>query len=72
MTIKQLWNYLEKKKKVFWYHEGYQVYIEDARKGCEFQENHFTFKKGKILTVRHLNGFGSILHKSELSKLFVK
>ena len=77
MTIEQVWKALDEGKTVYWKNEGYKVFIEDiSRPGSDagkFQIAHFSHRNGKMLAVRYIsNYFGSIIHESDLSNLFVK
>lgn len=72
-TIEQVWKALESSKIVYWSNQGYKVYISEALQDNDYQRNHFSFKNGKVLSVRCIdNYFGSLINESDLSTLFVE
>lgn len=71
MTIDKVWELLSQGKPVYWSNNSYKIYIESAIPENEYQQNHFSFKDGKVLSVRCIsNHFGSILNESDLGNLF--
>lgn len=72
-TAKQVWAALDRGQIVNWHHAGYKVYREKARAGCEYQNKHWTYREGYVLSVRCIeNYFGSLMDPSDIRNLFSK
>lgn len=73
MNINEVWNALDAGEDVYWIHEGYKVFIEPAREGCEYQAKHHTNRGGKILSIRFATTYwGSLMDEREMGNLFTK
>lgn len=71
--VESLWNALDAGKTVHWGNDSYKIYISDAIPGNAFQESHFTYREGKVLSARCIsNYFGSLLHESDVGSLYIK
>ncbi len=72
MTVTEIYDTILSGQKVFWGHEGYQVLITQAHKGCEYQANHHSNVNGLLLEIRYLaNWFGGLIDEEELSDVYV-
>lgn len=69
LTIQDIWKAIDDKKIVNWHHQDYVVKQEKVNLHCEYQNNHFSNRKGKILVITHNNGSTSILHKENLKDI---
>lgn len=73
MKIEQVWQAVSEGKTVYWHNKAYKVYVSDANPLLGFQLNHFSFKDGKILSVRHIeNYFGGLIEDSDLEHCFTE
>ena len=72
-AISKLWAALDAGETVYWSNTSYKIYISDAIPGNAFQESHFTYRNGKVLSARCIsNYFGSLLNESDMGSLFTK
>ena len=73
MTINEIHEALNSGKKVYWSNTSYQVLKTSPRKGCEYQENHFTLNNNELLEIRCTsNWFGGLMGKEEENNCFIK
>jgi hypothetical protein len=71
MNITEIWNHIENNKTIHWHNRSYRVLKTTANLNSGYQKNHFSYKNGNILIVRHEQGYQSILNESDLKDLYI-
>lgn len=69
LNINEVWEDLNKGKTIYWSNLGYKIYI--SKSDCEYQNEHFSNKQGRVLEVRFIETYwGGLIEKTEVSGLF--
>lgn len=68
-NINEVWTAIDQGKTIYCMNKAYKIYVESSHPG----NPSFPKRENKVLCVRCIeNHFGSVLHESDLSHLFIE